>query len=103
MLQRLIDNLFRIVLIIGALTIIAMVLFPPWRYIVAVDTRMTEAPAGYGFITQPPDPEEMPDTYKGRAISVRMDTDRLMIQIAGAVLVSGLLAFACRKRSAATH
>src|SRR5258706_13199706 len=103
MVRWLINSLSRIILIAGALVIVTMVLFPPWRYIVSLGTRMTEAPAGYGFITQPPDPEEMPDTYKGRAISVRMDTDRLMIQIAGTVLVSGLLAFACRKRSAATH
>jgi len=103
MLQRITDNLSRIVLIVGALVIVAMLLFPPWRYIVVIRERMTEAPAGYAFVTRPPDPEGMPEAYTGRAVSVKMDTDRLMIQIAGAALVAGLIALACRKRNAATH
>jgi hypothetical protein len=94
------DNLFRIILIAGAVVITAMLLFPPWRYVVAVGTRTSEAPAGYGFITRPPDPEGMPDTYVGRAISVKMDDQRLIAQMIGVVIVCGLLVLAVRKKSA---
>ncbi len=47
MLQRLTDNLSRIVLIAGALVIIAMVLFPPWRYTILLPRDNIDVPAGY--------------------------------------------------------
>lgn len=134
MLKNLINNLSRIILIVGALAITAMVLFPPWRYTIVRPRRDNiEVPGGYGLIFSPPAPTQSrcPDCWyeartvtpsseppkdeldkllatvpdaktspRQRDVSIRMDTQRLTVQILAAGLVCGLLALATRKRMA---
>lgn len=78
----------RLVLIVGALAIIAMTLFPPWRY-------LSGLPAGYAFIARPP------GVYHGPIFApvARIDTSRLGIQLVAVVFAAGLLAFACQSFS----
>jgi len=68
---------WRLVLIVAALVVVAMALFPPWcRYSPC-------SAAGYAFILRPP-------------AGARMDTARLTIQILAAVVVAALLSLAFR-------
>lgn len=135
MLKHLTGNLSRIILIVGALVIAAMVLFPPWRYTIVRPRRDNiEVPGGYGFIGSPPEPTQarcpacwyeartitppsqppkdeldkllatVPDakgTPRQHEVSIRMDSQRLTVQILGASLVCGLLALATKRRASA--
>jgi hypothetical protein len=100
-------HLSRIVLVIGALVIAAMILFPPWHYLVILSSDNIDVPAGYSLTFKPPTPDKFncppcfPENGQLRAVSIKVDTDRLLMQIVGATIVSVLLAFALRKT--ATH
>jgi hypothetical protein len=117
----------RIILTIGVLVVTTIVLFPPWVYVYHYDPvthpfrsfsdQRLERPAGYHTIwgsNVPSDtaalgqlfsvtPEKfMEDRLDPKYFSMRIDKDRLWIQLAGAVIVTGLLVLLLRKPVNAT-
>jgi hypothetical protein len=78
-------NIQKIIIIIGALSIILLCLFPPWIRTFSLMGIHSEKPAGYAFIVDPPAPEK--DTG---AFGVRIDTSRLLIQLAIVIVATSL-------------
>lgn len=83
-----INNIQKIIIIIGALSIIILCLFPPWIYTFNGMGIHSEKPAGYAFIIHPPSPEK--DTV---AFGVRIDAPRLFIQLSIAIVATSLSVF----------
>jgi hypothetical protein len=78
--------------IFGIIVIIGMCIFPPWTYTYKSSSTYSETPAGYSFIAEPP--RQRTDVHKTKN-GVKIDTNRLLIQIvAGASFIGlGLLIF----------
>lgn len=83
-----INNLQKIIVIIGALSVILLCLFPPWIRTFNGMGIHSEKPAGYALISQPPSPEK--DTV---AFGVRIDAPRLFIQLLVVIVAAGLSIF----------
>lgn len=91
--------LSRLILIVGALLIVFMGLFPPWHYTYKwYDDRnvfVQQRSAGYSFILFPPVPE--PEKWK-TLTSVSIESRSLAAEMATVVLACGLLAFGLRSK-----
>lgn len=107
----------RIVLAFGAIIIAGMVLFPPWLFIfdppqyVAEAFHKTERPAGYHLLFSPHVAEDQTelarifnlppkfyDIHRLSHFSVVIDTDRLMVQLGGALAITVLLTVLLKSR-----
>jgi hypothetical protein len=103
----------RIVLALGALIIAGMVLFPPWLFVFQPSEggmaetfpKMTR-PAGYHLLFSPhvvEDQTELAHVFSLpilplRYFSVVIDTDRLLVQLGGALTITVLLTVLLKSR-----
>lgn len=110
------SRLSQITLIAGAVIIVVMILFPPRQFTVsAFEGKTVDLPAGYRLVFTPPEPNEAncPACYykdaiggfntpvqtvtKKHPVSVKVASDRLVIQIVAVTIACGFLALALRK------
>jgi len=81
------------ILIMSTVIFIVMGLFPPWTYTHDNRSMHIEKPAGYGFIMEPPEPEESNYRY-----GIKVDTSRLAIQWLMLIVLSGSALILTKKR-----
>ena len=106
----------RILLAIGACLIAAMTLFPPWVLIYnpnedVLDVQKATRPFGYHFVFSQSVPEDRTELARIFGLntntkqvemsffSTAIDTQRIILQIVGVVIVSMLLVLLFRTRS----
>lgn len=119
----------RIVLAVGFLTILGMALFPPWTYVydypgfgTLLRAEHSERPAGYHLIFGQHVPQDqtylvalfnintnapetgprVPERTRLQFFSLRVDGIRVTVQLSAAALLTTILYFATRSRTA-TH
>lgn len=63
------------VILIAAIVILLMGIFPPLIYTFKIDGKYGEKPAGYAFVLMTPPPEG-----RGITVSVKLNISRLLIQ-----------------------
>lgn len=85
-------------LIVAAILVAAMLLFPPFRYYFGVTHDGRETNIGYSFILTPPvlDPSRDPQDYP---VVANVNWPLLLTQWIGVVLISGLLCLASKDRA----
>ena len=107
----------RVVLALGTIIIAGMVLFPPWLFVfdppqfAAEAFHKTTRPAGYHLLFSPHVPEDQTELVRIFSLppkwyllhnlnyfSVVIDTDRLLVQLGGALAITVLLAFLLKSR-----
>ena len=91
-------TLQRIVLFAGTGALCLAFIFLPWQRVVRMDEGYNTRDAGYHSLLNPPAvPPSMAASGYGRATSYEIDTSRLGVEVAGILLITGLLFLALRK------
>jgi hypothetical protein len=82
----------RKVFVLGLLLIVGSCLFPPWIKTYSNKSTYSEFPVGYSFIAEPPS-----STLR---IGVKIDIDRLILQLIAVMALSGVGIVAFREKAA---
>lgn len=87
----------RSILVVAAILVAAMLLFPPFRYYFGVTHDGRESNIGYSFILSPPvlDPSRSPQDYP---VVANVSWPLLLTQWVGVVLIAGLLCLASKDK-----
>jgi hypothetical protein len=85
----------RKVFVLGLLLIIGICLFPPWIQTFSYKSTYSESSLGYGFIAKPPSPISLKRQY-----GVKIDIERLILQLVAVMALSGIGIIAFREKAA---
>jgi len=86
----------RFIMILAAFAMLMMLLYPPWVYRVNVAPVHVQRNAGYGLIFTPPTPNLQ--DFRASVVSVGIDTQRLIIQVAATILAAMILVYVFQRR-----
>jgi hypothetical protein len=85
----------RKVFVFGLLLTVGICLFPPWIQTFSYKSTYSESPLGYSFIAEPPSPISFRHQY-----GVKIDIERLILQLIAVMALSGIGIVASREKAA---
>lgn len=94
----------RLTIIFGGLGVLIMLVFPPWVFTIDVEPYHMRMNAGYAPVSDPPRPAAalkkwvwLTEEWR-QMVVVRIDRERLLLQVAAAGMGAALLIFVFHRR-----
>ena len=89
-----VNKLQRLIIVVGAIAILACCLFPPWVHTFKAEGIYSEESAGYSLLISPPARKS-----KSVKFGIKLDSSRLLLQIFIITISTGLGVFLSHKKA----